>query len=124
MGATQEADFEEQVKTRAEELKALAETIKMLNDDDALDLFKGTLSLVQVQRSAETVRANALAIVRAARHPAGQRAWMDLLSLALTGKTTDFSKVIKMIDEMIAMLKQEQTDDENKKEYCIAQFDA
>merc|ERR1719188_1663720 len=96
----------------------------MLNDDDALDLFKSTLSLVQVERSAESVRAKALAMVKAARHPAGQRAWMDLLSLALTGKTTDFSKVIKMIDEMIAMLKQEQTDDENKKEYCVAQFDA
>merc|ERR1719401_2255590 len=122
--ATQEADYEEQVTTRAEELKALAETIKMLNDDDALDLFKSTLSLVQMQRSAESVRKSALAIVKAARHPAGQRAWMDLLSLALTGKTTDFSKVIKMIDEMIVMLKQEQTDDENKKEYCIAQFDA
>lgn len=27
-------------KTRAEELLALAETIKILNDDDALDLFK------------------------------------------------------------------------------------
>merc|ERR1719254_353342 len=38
--------------------------------------------------------------------------------------TIDFGKVIKMIDEMIAMLKQEQTDDENKKEYCVAQFDA
>merc|ERR1719188_1460980 len=96
----------------------------MLNDDDALDLFKSTLSLVQVQRSAESVRAKALALVKAARHPAGQRAWMDLLSLALTGKSTDFSKVIKMIDDMIAMLKQEQTDDENKKEYCVAQFDA
>merc|ERR1712187_370776 len=101
MGATQEADYAEQVKTRAEELKALAETIRLLNDDDALDLFKSTLSLAQVQRSAESVRTNALAILKAARHPAGQRAWMDLLSLALTGKSTDFGKVIKMIDDMI-----------------------
>merc|ERR550514_2623962 len=31
----------EEIKTiRAEELKALAETIKVLNDDDALELFK------------------------------------------------------------------------------------
>merc|ERR1712079_897912 len=42
------------VKTRAEELAALADTIKVLNDDDALDLFKKTLpsaasSLMQLQ---------------------------------------------------------------------------
>lgn len=32
-------------------------------------------------------------------------------------------KVIKMIDEMVATLKTEQTDDDHKKEYCAAQFD-
>merc|ERR1719456_1219839 len=42
-------------KTQAEELLALAETIKILNDDDALDLFKKTLptpSLLQVRVTA------------------------------------------------------------------------
>merc|ERR1719160_201901 len=43
-------------KTQAEELLALAETIKILNDDDALELFKKTLpsgaSLMQVTVSA------------------------------------------------------------------------
>merc|ERR1719324_1982991 len=33
----------ENVKLRAEELVALADTIKVLNDDDALELFKKTL---------------------------------------------------------------------------------
>merc|ERR1719305_1112705 len=36
-------DWEERSKTRAEELVAIAETIKVLNDDDALELFKKTL---------------------------------------------------------------------------------
>ena len=41
-------------KTRAEELAAIGATIKILNDDDALDLFKKTLpspgeSLLQVR---------------------------------------------------------------------------
>merc|ERR1719198_2082943 len=40
---TKAAEFEESTKTRAEELLALAETIKVLNDDDALELFKKTL---------------------------------------------------------------------------------
>merc|ERR1719253_1189707 len=34
-----------------------------------------------------------------------------------------FEKVIKMIDEMVATLKAEQTDDDNKKTYCANQFD-
>merc|ERR1719233_1916034 len=38
-----EKDYRARTKTRAEELQALAETIKVLNDDDALDLFKKTM---------------------------------------------------------------------------------
>merc|ERR1719476_511804 len=34
-----------------------------------------------------------------------------------------FEKVISMIDEMIATLKREQVEDDNKKEYCANQFD-
>merc|ERR1719238_1216360 len=41
--AKKSAEWEEIVKTRNEELLALAETIKVLNDDDALELFKKTL---------------------------------------------------------------------------------
>merc|ERR1719281_1500702 len=37
------AEWDEIVKTRNEELLALADTIKVLNDDDALELFKKTL---------------------------------------------------------------------------------
>merc|ERR1719183_451538 len=52
--ATKEAEWEVIVKTRNEELLALADTIKVLNDDDALELFKKTLpgsaaSFVQVK---------------------------------------------------------------------------
>merc|ERR1719335_2078127 len=41
--ATKTAEWEVVVKTRADELAALADTIKLLNDDDALELFKKTL---------------------------------------------------------------------------------
>merc|ERR1712039_961806 len=41
--ATKTAEWEVIVKTRKEELLALADTIKVLNDDDALELFKKTL---------------------------------------------------------------------------------
>jgi chromosome segregation ATPase len=41
--ATKKEEWEAICKTRSEELLALAETIKILNDDDALELFKKTL---------------------------------------------------------------------------------
>jgi regulator of replication initiation timing len=36
----------------------------------------------------------------------------------------DFSSVIKMIDDMVALLKKEQADDESHKEYCTSEFDS
>merc|ERR1719498_1960439 len=108
---------------RSEELVALADTIKILNDDDALELFKkplpGAASFVQVQVSTANQRQQALAVIRAARsgHPE-----LNFIALALQGRKVDFSKVIKMIDEMVATLKKEQQDDNDKKEYCEMQF--
>merc|ERR1719343_226060 len=52
---------------------------------------------------------------------------LELLILALTGKKASssggFDKVIKMIDNMVGILKTEQDDDDHKKEYCIGQVD-
>merc|ERR1719223_2214559 len=55
---TKSGEWEAIKKTRAEELLALSETIKVLNDDDALELFKSTLpsassSLAQLQVSTD-----------------------------------------------------------------------
>merc|ERR1719161_1793342 len=111
------------MKLRSEELVALADTIKILNDDDALELFKKTLpasaSFMQLETSRENQRQQALAVIR----QAGSRPGLNFLALALQGKKVDFSKVIKMIDEMVATLKVEQQDDNDKKEYCEMQFD-
>merc|ERR1719238_1587806 len=53
-----------------------------------------------------------------------RRQQLDFIALALHGKKVGFEKVIKMIDEMVATLKQEQIDDDTKKEYCDTQLDA
>jgi len=125
--STKKAEMEERVKTRGEELVAIQETIKILNDDDALELFKKTLpsaSLLQLKESSRKFQDKALRIVRQMRASAnGPRPELDLLAMALSGKGVDFSKVIKMIDDMVALLKTEQLDDSNKKEYCEMQLD-
>jgi septal ring factor EnvC (AmiA/AmiB activator) len=119
------AEHEENVKMRSQELLALADTIKVLNDDDALELFKKTLpsasSFMQLQVTMAQQRQQALAAIRAVQqrgHPE-----LNFIALALQGKKVDFSKVITMIDEMIVLLGKEQTTDDDKKEYCDTQLD-
>merc|ERR1712194_662868 len=115
---------EEEKKIRAQEVVALADTIKILNDDDALDLFKKTLpgagsSFLQVQRTSEVMRSEARAILTSARTKAtSDRHNLDFVLLALRGSKMGFGKIIKLVDEMVATLKKEQGDDEDKKEYC------
>merc|ERR1719321_1123400 len=81
--ATKTAEWEVIVKTRNEELVALAETIKVLNDDDALELFKKTLpssaSFVQVRVSSSLMRDRALAALRRAPHSVH----LDFIALAI-----------------------------------------
>merc|ERR1719352_1002260 len=118
------AEWDTIVKTRNEELLALADTIKILNDDDALELFKKTLpgasaSLLQVKVSEAAVRASALKAIKRAPHSVH----LDFIALAIQGKKIGFEKVIKMIDEMVVTLKTEQADDDAKKEYCAKEFD-
>jgi predicted nucleic acid-binding Zn-ribbon protein len=124
--ATKSSEYEEIVKTRNEELLALADTIKVLNDDDALELFKKTLpgasSFVQVQVTTSALRLRALNAIRRSRR-SSRNPHLDLIALAIQGKKIGFEGVIKMIDEMVATLKAEQVDDDSKKEYCAVQFD-
>mmetsp|Transcript_80973 Transcript_80973/g.143424 ORF Transcript_80973/g.143424 Transcript_80973/m.143424 type:complete len:687 (-) Transcript_80973:103-2163(-) len=128
--ATKAAEWAEIQKTRSTELAAVAETIKILNDDDALEVFKKTLpsasasSFVQVKVRTDQ-KAKALAAVQQSIAKFGDvLPRLDFIALALHGKTVGFEKVIKMIDEMVATLKTEQLDDDHKKEYCAAQFDS
>merc|ERR1719182_1272376 len=111
------------------ELVALADTIKVLNDDDALELFKKTLpgassSFVQVKVTAGALRQHALGALKVI-HSRGQKRdpRVDLIELAMRGGKIGFGKIIKMIDELVADLKKEQTVDDEKKSYCEAEFD-
>jgi len=122
------AQWDEIKKTRAAELIALADTIKVLNDDDALELFKKTLpsasSFLQVQEGRVTLKKRALAMLeQTAKGMKDNRHQLDFIMLALRGKKIGFGKVIAMIDDMVASLAKEQSADDDKKESCLTQFD-
>jgi len=114
-------------KMQAEELLALADTVKILNDDDALELFKKTLpgagasSFLQIQVTSGETMHRALATLQS--HRKGKDPRVDLLEVALRGGKGGFEKISKMIDDLVGVLKKEQVDDDKKKEYCEAEFD-
>jgi len=126
--AAQAQEWDERSKTRSEEILAIADTIKALNDDDALELFKKSLpgsssSFVQMAASRVGTRQRALSMLRAVRRNSSHRPQFDFITLAIQGKAVGFEKVIKMIDNMISSLKAEQKDDDDKKSYCDKQFE-
>merc|ERR550537_209681 len=69
--------------------------------------------------SGKAVKAAALAAIQTSKGDFR----LNLISLALKGKKVSFDKVIGMIDEMVELLKKEQIDDDNKKEYCEKTID-
>jgi hypothetical protein len=124
--ATKQGIHEEEQKVRAQEVVALADTIKTLNDDDALDLFKKTLpsssSFLQVRRTGASMLAEARELLGGVRGSDKHR--LDFILLALRGKEVGFDKIIKLIDELVVTLKKEQGDDDDKREYCEKQLDS
>jgi len=127
---TKTAEWQARSKMRTDELAALADTIKILNDDDALELFKKTLpsasaSFMQVKVTAAALRSGALAEIQQGMQKARpqDRVGLDLISMAIHGKKIGFEKIIGMIDALVTDLKKEQVDDDNKMEYCAEQLD-
>jgi septal ring factor EnvC (AmiA/AmiB activator) len=119
---TKEAEWAVRQKTRAEEILAILDTIKILNDDDALELFKKTLpspSLLQVKASAQEAKHRALKALAGSKHDVR----VDLIAMSLRGRKMSFEKIIKMIDDMVVLLGKEQKTDDDKKAYCEAELD-
>jgi len=118
---------------QSQELIALSETVKLLNDDDALELFKKTLpspaasfvessppSFLQMKATARGFRRRAVASLRAASTSDPR---YDLLELAVRGEAQGFEKIIAMIDDLNGVLRQEQTEDDRKKTFCLSEID-
>jgi len=114
-------EWDTRCKLRTEELLAIADTIKILNDDDALELFKKTLpssSFLQLTVTDKEMKQDAAAALKGSKDYR-----INLISLALKGKKVSMDKVIAMVDNMVALLGKEQGDDQDKKEECEANID-
>ena len=109
-------------KDQTQELLALADTIKVLNDDDALELFKKTLpsgasSFLQIEVTDKAQRQAVIEVLRGSKDPR-----VDFFAIALRGGKADFSKILELIDELVATLKAEMTAGAEKKDWCNAEI--
>merc|ERR1719359_1157568 len=129
------AEYDAATKGRQIELEAIGAAIKILNDDDALDLFKKTLpspSLVQTGAPAkedtdpaasvwESVSNPVSFVQRAARslQPARPASFVQVAAKATAaGKKPDLAPVVKLVADMHTQLGAAQEDDDKQRDFC------
>jgi len=137
--------WEGRLKLRNEEITAIGEAIGILNDDEALDVFKKAVpaSLVDtmhkghkygfLQKAAKASKLQRAQSIIATASQFYKNSQMDLLLNAMNSKlkaahkgngaqAPDFSNVVKMIANMMDVLGKEQAEDEKKKKWCNAEM--
>merc|ERR1719281_557040 len=132
--ATKEKEVAEREKMRAEEVKAISEAISILNDDDALDVFKKARPSAFVQQelgflqkstnlASKAQKAQALLSIAAKKANSAQLNALlftlnSKLKLSAKGKAQGLESVIKMIDDMVVLLGKDQKEDDKSKTFC------
>merc|ERR1719389_419190 len=115
-----EKEYSDRTKVRNEELVAVADTIAILNDDDAKDQFNkaGLGVFLQVSSVSRNTDLAAKILSKAGKDlhkPA-------LITLSMGMKLHGFEEVIANIDKMKAALKDEQAEEVKQKDYCVSEF--
>merc|ERR550537_1793254 len=132
--ATKEKEMAERVKMRNMEITAISEAIGILNDDDALDVFKKALpsSFVQTvgflqkadSKASRARKAQALlAGVAGKANDVHFNLMLYTMGSKLKMKSGAFEEVKKMIDDMVVLLGKQQKEDEKQKAYCEDEFE-
>jgi chromosome segregation ATPase len=119
----EEVAYQERLKVRTLEIKALSETLKILTDDDARELYDKTMSLLQVDASQTS---KAAALQRSVEHiaeVARRNGNTALAALAVRMQLDAFTKVKEMMDKMLAQLQKQQAAEYDKNEKCKKDID-
>merc|ERR550537_127926 len=112
--ANADAEYETRTTTRNEEVKAISETIGILNSDESHDLMASTLGFVQLD-----ARHKAAASLARAAAKTGSRA---LAALSEMLRLDAFKEVHAAIDEMVTALKKEMADEVKHKDFCTKEL--
>merc|ERR1719326_2625935 len=127
--ATKEKEWAERSATRSQEIAAISEAIGILNDDDALDVFKKTMPSSFIQQSgsflqkldakaSRTLKAQAI-LAGLQNKSTNLKLFLYTMNAKLKQKSAGgFDDVMKMIDDMVVLLGKNAADDEKQKAYC------
>merc|ERR1719235_902628 len=119
-----EADknFELRKKSRLGEIEAVSETIEILTSDEARDTFNGAYKFLQMRMRTHRVSGTRMLAAKALRSAALKAKNPELSMLATRVELDAFTKVKKLIDDMIQKLKIQQEDEVKKKDWCDSEF--
>merc|ERR1719238_873049 len=144
---TKEQEWAAREKLRAEEIAAISDAIGILNDDDALDVFKKAIpasALIAEERAGFLQRSVSAAtrlgraqsilsmVARKSKHSSAIRLILFTLSSKLKAHQRrqaqglgemSFGDVTKMVDEMVVIEGKEQDSDDHQKPWCNGEFD-
>jgi len=115
------ADYQERVKARTTEIEAVSDTIGILTSDEAGTAFSKS-GAVLLQLSSRTRRRSKAELARMQANHVLRRAGIKLQ--AGPQARGAFDEVVKQIETMMAALKTEQKEENDKKDYCTAEFNS
>jgi len=128
----EDEEYQKRLQIRSDEAVAIAETLRILTEDDARDLYAKTVSLVQLgstrQRKSLAERASVQdrraesAMQRIAAVARKHKNWA-LVSLAVRLRLDAFTKVKEALDKMLAELAKQQKEEYAKWETCKSNID-
>jgi len=114
--AAMDAEYEERVKVRQQEIMACSKALAFLSSDEAHELFSRTLGFIQLRSSASSKRrAQVQKILMKAAQKSKNR---DLYALAQSSRDSVWVEVRAKIQEMIDKLTKEKAEEVKLKDYC------
>jgi hypothetical protein len=118
--AVMDAEYEERVKLRQQEIQACSKALSFLSSDEAHDLFSRTLGFMQIASTAQSKRRTQVSklLMQAAQKFSDS----DLYALSVKTRIDAFVEVKKAISEMIDKLVKEKQDEIKLKDFCIEEF--
>merc|ERR1719464_2650436 len=126
----EDEEYADRLSVRNEELRALSEALKILNEDTARELYDKTMSFVQVgsgHRALSTVKATAREAVKRSMQRIAEVARrhrnLALASIAADMQLDAFTKVKAAMDKMLAELEKQQKEEYEKWELCKKDID-
>lgn len=116
---SEELEHSSRVNMRTEEIRAISETLKILTDDEARELFgKRQLSFLQLESSERAQDRRAERAMQRLAATARKNGNWALASLAVRVRLDAFTKVREAMDKMIAELRKAQQEEYEKEAYC------